>query len=562
MLATRKTKVVGEDGGSESMGLSEAAKRQVYRDARELTRLTRETTATKNYYENKLIQEYTEEDFDQQRVEDLVQEYTNARIKDLMLKPKFAKAVQSAHGHLYLKVLRERVLEELNFGDGALDDELDWSKTKAADAHDSSDGKSYDIAALYNLNDLSNENAIGFNKLEERAANIEENNDIAHESVFDKMLADFFLHKRGDIKKGNKLITELEQILGAAKTSKDDGSLSGEQGDHTLAYQYAVDAVTKEDHPRLQQYKFTELMHIDMALNRHLHDNKSALSVALKKIPDERVMIPEYYDGFDVRMPADVYVMRKFDSILEEVFEGRLKVEKHLSRAELLAYDHVLARYLKKEILMQKLRREVYLDYNALGQANQVLDQTADAQNSHEMQWLKTGNKQQQFSRAIEDEDAYYKLLAYTGNLEKQRRKDHKATTLNPVLAQGGDTFEQFYQQQLTDDARRPPREIDEQALMPKAHKRRTASLSGATDDTFKTRAQRGEQLFTDYDRYREGQLEQKERQELFGIFEQMLQASHEAPATDKDDKLAAAQQHIRDYFSKAENTYFFDKGR
>lgn len=41
-----------------------------------------------------------------------------------------------------------------------------------------------------------------------------------------------------------------------------------------------------------------------------------------------------------------------------------------------------------------------------------------------------------------------------------------------------------------------------------------------------------------------------------------MLQASHEAPAEDPDSKLATAQQHIRDYFSKAENTYFFDKGK
>ena len=78
-------------------------------------------------------------------------------------------------------------------------------------------------------------------------------------------------------------------------------------------------------------------------------------------------------------MPADVYVMRQFDRILEEVFEGRLKIEKHLSRAELLAYDRVLARYLKKDIVMQKLRREVYLDYNALGQANQMMDHDNDA---------------------------------------------------------------------------------------------------------------------------------------------------------------------------------------
>ena len=50
---------------------------------------------------------------------------------------------------------------------------------------------------------INNEDAIGFNNLEERAANIDKNNSIAHKTAFDKMLADFFLQKRGDYKKGN-----------------------------------------------------------------------------------------------------------------------------------------------------------------------------------------------------------------------------------------------------------------------------------------------------------------------------------------------------------------------
>lgn len=386
------TKVVDQDGRSEELTNSEAIQRQVHRDARELTLLDRETTALKHFYENKLLQEYTEEDLDQKKVEDLVQEYTNARVKALMLKPKFAKALKSANGHIYMKVLRERVLEELNFTEGVQAEEFEWSKTEDARLGDCSDGKDYDIASLYNLNDLINEDAIGFNKLEARAANIEKNNEVAHESVFDKMLAEFFLHKRGDIKKGNKLISQLEETLGAVKSEQKGGSLSGEQGDHTLGYQYHAAAVGKDDAPRLEHYKITELMHLDVALNHHLHDKKSALSVALKGLPDEPVMIPKYYDQLDVRMPAEVYVSRKFEGILDEVFEARLKVEKHLSRGELLAYDRVLAKYLKKDVLMQKLRRDVYLDYNALRQANQSHDHAADAKNSDEMQGLKTKN--------------------------------------------------------------------------------------------------------------------------------------------------------------------------
>ena len=41
-----------------------------------------------------------------------------------------------------------------------------------------------------------------------------------------------------------------------------------------------------------------------------------------------------------------------------------------------------------------------------------------------------------------------------------------------------------------------------------------------------------------------------------------MLQAQKENPATDLDSKLALAQHHIRDYFSKPENTFFFDQNK
>lgn len=100
-LGSNTTKVIGADGGSDNLSPADAIKRQVYRDARELTALSREMAALKNYYENELLQEYAAEGFDQQKVEDLVQEYTNARIKELVLKPKFAKALKSPNGHIY-----------------------------------------------------------------------------------------------------------------------------------------------------------------------------------------------------------------------------------------------------------------------------------------------------------------------------------------------------------------------------------------------------------------------------------------------------------------------------
>ena len=50
-----------------------------------------------------------------------------------MLDPKFAKAVKSNQGHIYLKVLRQKVFEELKLTEPTTFDEFDWYRTKEMD---------------------------------------------------------------------------------------------------------------------------------------------------------------------------------------------------------------------------------------------------------------------------------------------------------------------------------------------------------------------------------------------------------------------------------------------
>ena len=48
-------------------------------------------------------------------------------------------------------------------------------------------------------------------------------------------------------------------------------------------------------------------------------------------------------------------------------------------------------------------------------------------------------------------------------------------------------------------------------------------------------------------------------------MFEQFFESQRQSPATGNtpgDRALAEAQQHIRDYFSRPENTEFFDKNK
>jgi hypothetical protein len=65
-----------------------------------------------------------------------------------------------------------------------------------------------DIMGRYNTIGVNNTEAIGYDNLVDRLEmqNEDVNRDLAHESVFDKFLADYFLEKRGEYNKSKELI--------------------------------------------------------------------------------------------------------------------------------------------------------------------------------------------------------------------------------------------------------------------------------------------------------------------------------------------------------------------
>lgn len=98
------------------------------------------------------------------------------------------------------------------------------------------------------------------------------------------------------------------------------------------------------------------MMELDIATAQALQNNKNGLSVRLREdtvLGEDK--IPEYFDLFDPRKPAKKWVEDKLNNILEEMFEVRRRVEKTLSRNELIAYDKVLIKYLEKDVLIPKL---------------------------------------------------------------------------------------------------------------------------------------------------------------------------------------------------------------
>ena len=69
----------------------------------------------KNFYENKLLEIMMQPGDQQDAQQNVIDEYTSLRLKTCMLNASFADKVRNSDdGHIYLKVLRERVLDELN----------------------------------------------------------------------------------------------------------------------------------------------------------------------------------------------------------------------------------------------------------------------------------------------------------------------------------------------------------------------------------------------------------------------------------------------------------------
>ena len=78
----------------------------------------------------------------------MIDEYTSIRLKTCMLNATFADKVKNSEdGHLYLKVLRERVLDELNLTQEAKVDDMYFDTLRSK----SKDLIKYDAEAAYNM---------------------------------------------------------------------------------------------------------------------------------------------------------------------------------------------------------------------------------------------------------------------------------------------------------------------------------------------------------------------------------------------------------------------------
>ena len=106
---------------------------------------------------------------------------------------------------------------------------------------------------------------------------------------------------------------------------------------------------------------------------------------------------------------------------------------------------------------------------------------------------------------------------------------------------------------ELEREAKLKPREINPDDYKPKKF---MLSRKDKMPEWMDEKA-RKKNFMEDYALVKENKKEQYDRTALFYILEQLYEHTRENP-----DKASAAHEHMREYFSDPDNTFFFDKNK
>lgn len=173
---------------------------KVLKDAHRLTQLRPEGHSLKAFYENEILVHYSAPEFDQKAIESLIQRYTELRLKECLLNSEFREKLhQGNNGHYYIKMLKEQIAEELSLS----------KPTKLSDISSTKMfldlGLKSNPEGRYNLEDLSNLESLGYEKLMDESK---------ERTTLDKLLQDYFLQKRGQYVASNNLLDQLNSQFG------------------------------------------------------------------------------------------------------------------------------------------------------------------------------------------------------------------------------------------------------------------------------------------------------------------------------------------------------------
>jgi len=130
--------------------------------------------------------------------------------------PGFTEALKGENGHLFAKTLQEEINFELGVTEPAEIEDLNYDSI-----YEEYVDKRVDVVSKYDSNKIM-EGAVGFDLVAERTAQPQKSRDIAHQTYIEKVLADYFVQKRGQYSRSNDLMKKLNEEFDPTKTDSVD----------------------------------------------------------------------------------------------------------------------------------------------------------------------------------------------------------------------------------------------------------------------------------------------------------------------------------------------------
>lgn len=220
---------------------------------------------------------YASPEFEQGKIEELIQKYTSLRLKECLMNSEFNEKVKSGNnGHIYLKMLKEQIADELSISAPAKASDFMFEKIFKDQR------QMVDVEGRYNTAAVSNIENIGLDKLL---------NPDASAQTLDKLLGHYFQQKRGAYAANNQLLDQLNQQFGDKARKLKDGhryktgdkyqinkDIYPAKGQPGLAFANLLQSIDKDGNPILEASDFTNMMELDIATAQALQNHRNGLS--------------------------------------------------------------------------------------------------------------------------------------------------------------------------------------------------------------------------------------------------------------------------------------------
>ena len=385
---------------------------KVKKDIRNAVVMSDDLEFSRARIENSLLRIFTVEDKQsKEKASKVISEWVDLRIIDLKSKPGFKLLYDSEFKNNMIGQFKQEIIEELgllNLSNNIMkyedfnhyDEREHGFKLEVANSIMRKDNPYDDTVNSNILKDDKElhpivENSIGYENLMERLQAPENAYNLAHPSLPEKMLAEYYLTKRKDYRASKEMLEALDTEFNTSKFVDPNRKIGEDligynrfvphSHDKGLSAWELISETYRED-PELMPHDITKLIELGTATDYAINGETQGVAESLVE-EGKNIDWPDKLKKYDVRRTPKEWVEEKMCNILNGLFSAKERIEQNLpagyeddheltekefsrflSRNELVAFDKELIQHLNKDKMIMRLLYELDKEYSELNQ--------------------------------------------------------------------------------------------------------------------------------------------------------------------------------------------------